>query len=299
MIELTCEIPSDLAQPLEDFFCELPHSPWILFNAPPPAPISLSGYFDSENEAMDAWADLRKIFPTLQPNPTCISLADNDWKEAYKANLHPWHYDTLHWVPEWHRIDYPVSPPDAAAIVYFDAGLAFGTGDHPTTRLCAIRLVEFLKTRPAPQDTRVIDAGCGSGILSLSAAKLGCSKVFGFDCDPDAVRVSIANRTANALPEHNPTFLLTNIEDGLRTGGPADIILANIISDVLCAHATKLLNALAPGGTLVLSGILAHEKDAVRTLFSAKAASLWGAPPANIDSRTLGEWADITLTRPA
>jgi ribosomal protein L11 methyltransferase len=296
MFELTCAIPAGMAQPLEDFFCELTRSPWMLFNEKPSAPHFLTGYFDSENEARDAWTDLRKIFPKLPPDPQCVPLADRDWKEAYKANLHPWRHGRLHWVPEWRRHDYP-PPPAGDAIVYFDAGLAFGTGDHPTTRLCAVRLLEFLETHPA-QTVRVTDAGCGSGILALSAAKLGCARVFGFDRDPEAVRVSAANRAANALPEHAAAFILAGLEDGLRAAGPADIVLANIISDVLCVYAADLLEAVAPGGLLALSGILAREQESVRAHFAAKAAALWGAPPAHVDSRILGEWSDTALFRP-
>jgi ribosomal protein L11 methyltransferase len=296
MIELRCAIPADTAQPLEDHFCELTRSPWMLFNERPSAPHFLMGYFDSADEAADAWADLRKVFKKLPPEPEYGTLADRDWKEAYKANLHPWSHGPLHWVPEWRRAEY--AAPAGAAVVYFDAGLAFGTGDHPTTRLCAIRLLDHLATPGvAPENTRVTDAGCGSGILALSAAKLGCRHIYGFDRDPEAVRVSLENRAANALPETAATFTHAALENGLRDAGPADVVLANIISDVLCIYADNLLSAVAPGGVLALSGILATEQERVTKLFEAKACHAWGN--ARVDGRIMGEWSDVALFRPA
>jgi ribosomal protein L11 methyltransferase len=314
MLELRCVLPAEMAQPLEDHFCELTRSPWMLYNEPQPAgaPVSLSGFFDSATEAADAWADLRRVFPALPATPEFVPLADRDWKEQYKANLHPWSYGRLHWVPEWRRDSYDA--PDGAAVVYFDAGLAFGTGDHPTTRLCAMRLLDALaaaaSTSPAASATspatppaaalRVTDAGCGSGILALSAAKLGVGHVFGFDRDPEAVRVSVENRAANGIADAGAVFVLAGLEDGLRAAGAADIVLANIISDVLCIYADNLLAAVAPGGVLALSGILAREQDAVRQHFETRAAAAWGITGGTVktDGRVLGDWCDVALFRP-
>ena len=113
MIEIRSEIDRSLAQPLEDFFCELVRSPWLIFHEKVGAPHFLMGYFDSEAEALDAWADLRKAFGMLPERPIVGTLEDRDWKEAYKANLHPWNCGRLHWVPEWRRAEYPV-PAGAA-----------------------------------------------------------------------------------------------------------------------------------------------------------------------------------------
>lgn len=294
MIELRCVIPADSAQPLEDFFCELTRSPWMIYNERSPGACFLMGYFDSVEEAADAWADLRKVFAALPETPAFHPLADCDWKEAYKAHLHPWSHGRLHWVPEWRRADYAVTPGDA--VVYFDAGLAFGTGDHPTTRLCALRLLDFLATKREPAAVRVIDAGCGSGILALSAAKLGCAIVSGFDRDEEAVRVSLENRAANGIAPSAATFVHAGIEDGLRGAAPADVVLANIISDVLCIYADNLLAAVAPGGVLALSGILAREQAAVREFFEVRARAAWGG--VGIDARVMGEWSDVALFRP-
>lgn len=292
MIELRCVIPADMAQPLEDFFCELVRSPWMLYNENPASPHYLMGYFDSEAEATDAWADLRRAFKKLPEQPEFGTLEDRDWKEAYKANLHPWQHGKLHWVPEWKRAQYTVPPGDA--VVYFDAGLAFGTGDHPTTRLCAIRLLQYLE-KHAPATTRVIDAGCGSGILALSAAQLGCGAVHGFDRDEEAVRVSLENRAANGISPAQVEFTHDGLEKGLPHLAPAQVVLANIISDVLCIYADNLLAAVAPGGVLALSGILAKEQAAVRAVFEAKAKAAWGN--VRVEGDVMGEWSDVALWR--
>jgi ribosomal protein L11 methyltransferase len=181
-------------------------------------------------------------------------------------------------------------------VIWFDAGLAFGTGDHPTTRLCAIRMMDFLETHPAAQ-VSVTDAGCGSGILALSAAKLGCGRIAGFDRDPESVRVSIANREENGIDDDAVAFHHAGLEEGFRLTGRADVVLANIISDVLCIYADNLVDSVSPGGVLALSGILAKEQDAVRAHFEAKCQAAWGAGT-RADGRIMGEWSDVALFRP-
>lgn len=292
MIETRCEIDSSLAQPLEDFFCELVRSPWLIFHEKVGASHVLMGYFDSESEAFDAWADLRKSFKMLPEKPQVGTLEDRDWKEAYKANLHPWSFGRLHWVPEWRRAEYAV--PAGDAVVYFDAGLAFGTGDHPTTRLCGMRLVEFLDAH-VPAEVSVMDAGCGSGILAISAAQLGAKNVYGFDRDPEAVEVSAENRGKNNLPESAVAFVHEGLESGLRSAGARDVVLANIISDVLCIYADNLVASVREGGVLALSGILASEQKSVMEIFEKKAQKAWGK--VRVDGRVMGEWSDVALFR--
>jgi ribosomal protein L11 methyltransferase len=186
--------------------------------------------------------------------------------------------------------------PAAAAVIWFDAGLAFGTGDHPTTRLCAIRMMDFLATHPAAT-VSMTDAGCGSGILALSAARLGCGRVAGFDRDPESVRVSIANRVDNGLADESAVFHHAGLEEGFKLTGRADVVLANIISDVLCIYADNLVDSVNPGGVLALSGILAKEQAAVREHFEAKAKAAWGEATTT-DGRVMGEWSDVALFRP-
>lgn len=292
MIELRAPIHEDLVQPLEDFFCELTRSSWMLFHEGPGKQYFVMGYFDTQEQAEEAWGFLRKKFKHLPETFDSIQLEDKDWKEAYKEHLKPWNYENLHWVPSWMRESYPV--PAGDAVIWFDAGLAFGTGDHPTTRLCVIRLIDFLKNHPAAT-TKVVDAGCGSGILGLSAVQLGCSSVAGFDRDPESVRVSENNRIENNISDENICFHHAGLEEGFKLTGTSDVVLANIISDVLCIYADELIQSIKPGGILVLSGILNKEQETVRDFFYVKCKESW--EKVEVDGRTMGEWSDVVLFR--
>ena len=292
MIELRVPIHEDLVQPLEDFFCELTRSSWMLFHEGPGKPHFVMGYFNTQEEAEESWLFLRKKFRHLPEKFGWIQLEDKDWKEAYKEHLKPWNYGKLHWVPSWMRQSYQV--PSGDAVIWFDAGLAFGTGDHPTTRLCIIRLIDFLESHSAAI-TKVVDAGCGSGILALSAVQLGCRTVAGFDRDPESVRVSENNRVENNISNESVCFHHAGLEEGFKLTGQADVVLANIISDVLCIYADELVQSIKPGGVLVLSGILNKEQETVREFFTKKCQDAWGK--VNTDGRTMGEWSDVALFR--
>jgi ribosomal protein L11 methyltransferase len=301
MIELRADLPPALVEPLEEWLNEFDRCPWGIIQGVPNSPYQLFGYFDDPAAARAAWTHLRAAFPVFPAQPRESTLDDRDWREAYKAHLRPWSAQDLHWVPVWLEHEYELPPGHVRLL--FDAGLAFGTGDHPTTRLMALRLLDFRATR-GPQkfsSARIMDAGCGSGILALSAALLGCRHVFAFDRDPEAVRVSRENLAANGLAHHAVTFVHAGLEDAL-CGRTADLLLANIQADVLAIHADDLAAAVAPGGVLALSGILATEVDDVRAGFEPVLARLWNllAPPDLAgfgDSRVLGDWCDLVFFR--
>jgi len=146
------------------------------------------GLFPSEKEAHEAWAELVALCPTLvSTGPVFRPLAEQEWRDSYKAHFKAWRFGRLHWVPLWERNEFIL--PTGHEVLWLDPGLAFGTGNHETTRLCVERLVEYRESHSAHEGS-VIDAGCGSGILALSAAKLGFQNVIGFDNDPEAVRSS-------------------------------------------------------------------------------------------------------------
>jgi ribosomal protein L11 methyltransferase len=218
--------------------------------------------------------------------PEVRALADDAWRDSYQAHFKPWRCGRMHWVPLWERETYALPEGDVA--IWLDPGMAFGTGNHETTRLCCERLVAFANERGT--GARVIDAGCGSGILALSAARLGFRDVRGFDNDPEAVAVSRENAAINGLGDI-VEFTVDDLESGLA-GREAELVMANIQADVLMRFAARLVGAVAPGGVLVLSGILAGEIEAVRVAFAAD------APGFSQESRSLGEWADLRLISP-
>ena len=249
----------------------------------------LTGYFDSERDAKRGWDEIAAQFqePWAAVAPSVQEMPDADWKESYKVHFKAWKFGPLNWVPVWERDSFQL--PAGEAVLWLDPGMAFGTGNHETTRLCCERLVAFAKTRQ--RESRIIDAGCGSGILALSAAKLGFRRIEGFDNDAEAIRVSVENAALNGL-EGRVDFFVGDLVSGLadRSG---DLVLANIQADVLVRFVRELSNAVKPGGLLVLSGILSQELEFVRKQFSA------ANPTWTVESRVLGEWSDLALSRPA
>lgn len=242
------------------------------------------------------WEELATVLAAANVAPVGPAaereLGDADWRESYKAHFRAWQFGRLHWVPVWERAAFRLPPGEA--VLWLDPGLAFGTGNHETTRLCIERLVaidEQIGTRGWQRaQVRVIDAGCGSGILALSAALLGYRHVLGFDNDPEAVRISEENAAVNGLTG-KVQFLTGDLVSGLA-GREAEIVMANIQSDVLIRFARELLGAIVPGGSLILSGILAGENAGVRAAFEAQAAG-W-----TVNARLMGEWSDVLLERP-
>lgn len=248
----------------------------------------LTGIFATEFEAREAWAQLRAACPAMSAtDPEWRELPEREWRDSYKAHFKAWRFGSLHWVPLWEREKFVL--PAGDKVLWLDPGLAFGTGNHETTRLCVERLVDWAKT--ADLQASVIDAGCGSGILALSAAKLGFVNVAGFDNDPEAVRVSEENAALNGLAGA-VEFYEGDLSSGLANR-QADFVMANILGHVLIAFAPQLVAAVAPGGTLVLSGILARENAEVRAAF-CQCAPCW-----EMENRVLGEWSDVKLKRPA
>jgi len=292
--EIRAEIPADAAKGAELALLESGFGGWTLVEDAVARRAWVAGVFPGEAEAESLWAALRPNLPARplrEPRPR--RLPDADWAFSYREHFKAWKFGRLHWVPLWERDSFRL--PAGHSALWLDPGLAFGTGNHETTRLCIERLVEFeagLAGGPArAADVRVVDAGCGSGILALSAALLGFRDVSGFDVDPDAVRVSRDNAELNGL-SGRVRFSAAALPGGL--GGPgAGLVLANIQADVLLRHARALAAAVAPGGLLEMSGILAAEIGAIRAAF-AEAAPGWA-----FDSRVLGEWCDACLRRPS
>lgn len=283
-------VSPELAERLEFFFCDEGLVSWGFESAPGTAP-TLKGYFETGQERADGIAAIRHAFPEIEGFENS-EIADREWQDAYKAFLQPWSTGCLHWVPTWQRETYPA--PDGHVALYLDAGMAFGTGSHETTRLMARRILVFRQDRGnAFAEAEIIDAGCGSGILALSAVLLGARQVYGFDMDPEAKRVSEENTRTNGLDAGCVTFAEAGIEEGLA-GRRADMLVANIQADVLKIHAEGFLAAIKPGGTLALSGILTRELEDVHAHFNAIANRL--GLSCQVDSRVDGEWTDLCYT---
>ena len=293
LFEIKTEIPFVTAETADTTLLEHGLGNWSVLEDVIVKRAWLVGIFADEREAAKAWDGLTPLLAAAGVEPVGEvvrrSMGDADWRDSYKAHFHAWRFGRLHWVPVWERETFAL--PAGEAVLWLDPGLAFGTGNHETTRLCVERLVGLAETGDRkPDGLRVVDAGCGSGILALSAALLGFRDVTGFDNDPEAVRVSEENAALNGLAG-SVRFFVGDLVTGF-VGGPADVLLANILANILIQYARELTAAVAPGGTLLLSGILAVEVGQVQAAFAAVAAD-WPQ-----DSRTMGEWSDVVLRRP-
>lgn len=289
----TVRIAVDAAQAeaLEAYFCEDYQTQWGLEQDVRTGAQTLCGYFADAGQQAAALAALRADFPALASAQLKEGeLADCDWKEAYKLHFKPWSERGLHWVPVWERANYTL--PEGEQIVYLDPGMAFGTGNHETTRLCVRRILDIREQLglEACGRSRLMDAGCGSGILAISARKMGFGHCAGFDNDPEAVRISVEN-AALCEVTGQVAFRWAGLEDGFEAG-PYDVVVANIIANVLIAQRDALITAVARGGWLVLSGILAAEVEGVHADFAERIAALRGVQ-LPMDARIEGEWADL------
>lgn len=287
--ELKLGVSLDEIERLDELLAEFEEQSLMVLEDKPSAQAWVVGYFDSRDAAHAAWQRLAAAGEAdsawSKTQPDLRELPDVDWKDSYKAHFKASKFGRLNWVPIWERDKFVL--PQGEEVLWLDPGMAFGTGNHETTRLCCERLALYTARRG--NAGRVIDAGCGSGILALSAAKLGFGDVAGFDNDAEAIRVSQENAELNSLAG-KVDFYVGDLVTGLA-GRQAELVLANIQSDVLIRFVDELCGAVAPGGELVLSGILSRELDQVRTAFAAKAIG-W-----KIESRVLGEWADLSLAR--
>ena len=217
----------------------------------------------------DADRDVAAIFRTAAahigltqlPVHRIETLADNDWVRLTQSQFEPIPISFRLWiVPTWHT----PADPDAINIV-LDPGLAFGTGSHPTTRLCLRWLDEHVQGGES-----VLDYGCGSGILAIAALKLGAARAVGVDVDAQAVTASrdnaIANRVENAhfyLPDAAPS----DSAEKQLAGHPYDLVVANILTNPLRLLAPLLADATRQGGQIVLSGILESQAQDVMNIY--------------------------------
>ena len=204
-------------------------------------------------------------------------LADRPWEREWLKDFHAMRFGRRLWVCPHHE---HVSAPDAV-VVALDPGLAFGTGTHASTALCLTWLDAHFPDSPAPaghfaetpvqgldaylpQGAKVIDYGCGSGVLAIAAARLGAAEVHAYDIDPQALIATAANAAANDVL----TRLQVHASAATLPGG-ADVLLANILAAPLCALAPQFGALVRPGGQVVLAGLMAHEAAEVTAAYRA------------------------------
>jgi ribosomal protein L11 methyltransferase len=187
------------------------------------------------------------------PSFSIEEIEEQNWVQLTQSQFEPIRVSDRLWiVPSWHQI------PDPEAIsLILDPGMAFGTGSHPTTRLC----LEWLERKVSAQCS-LLDYGCGSGILAIAAARLGAGRVAGVDIDPQAVEAAYANAERNGV-----TALFA--DSAQPVAGEYDLVVANILSNPLRVLAPAICAHVRSGGQLALSGILREQAEEIIGIYSA------------------------------
>ena len=211
-------------------------------------------------------------------------VEEADWADAWKAYFPVMRVGRRLVIrPTWRR--HHREPDDV--VLALDPGMAFGTGLHPTTRLC-LAGVEALADRSLLANARVLDVGCGSGILAIAALKLGAATAVGLDTDPIAIEATLANARRNALVRR-----VRAREGSLPSGErPYDVVLANLIAGLLVPLADGLHRELRPGGYLLASGIFADREGDVREAFATAGLDV-------TDRTAEGDWVALEAIRTA
>ncbi len=217
-------------------------------------------------------------FGTLEDTKRTVD--GDDWIDVWKKHFRPIHLGNIVVVPEW--IAY--APQGEEKVVLLDSNMAFGTGEHETTSMCVELMQEYITP-----DSVCIDVGCGSGILGISAIKLGAAKAYLTDIDPIAVESSLHNATLNGVAEKTVVAHSNLLEN---TDVQGDIMMANITGEVLKMLAPSIPKNLKKDGVLILSGIIESRLNMVKAAYEAVGMQV-------IFERRKGEWFALVLKHKA
>lgn len=255
-------------------------------------PLKVAAYLPSDAELETA---RRKIeeglyylgrIHTPLPEPTFTPIQEVNWVEAWKEHYHPIPIgQNLMILPSWYE-----NPDPARVPIIIEPGMAFGTGTHPTTQIC-LELLEmwFLET-PAPAHPTVLDIGCGSGILSIAACKLGATTLLGVDIDAEALDNAQKNAELNGVAGKITWGVgsVREIQGGQYALEKGDLLLANILAPVIIRLLDQgMAELLRQDGTMILSGILAEQEEDVRTALERHQMEV-------VARRQVGDWIGLS-----
>jgi len=263
----------------------------------PVGPVTVRAYLPADEHLEETRQKLEQglyYLGMIQPLPVAVytPIADQNWMEAWKERYHPIPIGKkLIIVPAW------LESPEAARIsIKIDPGMAFGTGTHPSTQLCLELIEQFCDelSEAERSSQAVIDVGCGSGILSIGALKLGMGFTLGVDIDEASVRASRENADTNAIaPERFGIGLgsVTEIVEGKFPVRQASLVLANILAPIIIRlFGMGLADLVAPGGVLVLAGILAEQAGSVQPCAEQHGLTF-------VEKRQIGDWVALMYRR--
>lgn len=240
----------------------------------------LDGYDQIKSQLKERLDFLKENCPfdygTLGISETLVN--DDDWVNSWKQYYKPIHAGRVTIVPEW--IDY--APDDGEYVVKIDPGMAFGTGEHESTKMCLM----FLQALGV-EDKSVIDVGTGSGILALASARLGAKSVEAYDIDDNAVKAAKENSELNGLSDK---IYVANANLLDKTTGRFDIVLANITADVLITLSQSLGDYMKKDGVVIVSGIILKRENDVKDAFVKAGFEV-------AERMNMGEWVAFRLTK--
>ena len=274
--EISCSVPESMADLLADFLLELTGNGVSIENRTVDTfnvadlvdePVKkVKAYLPANEQVPDAISQVNAFLMANGPSysgfsyipPQLSILHEEDWANSWKINFKPTRIgERLVMKPSWE--EYEPLPTDI--VLELDPGMAFGTGTHATTRLCleALEKLVFSENAFAQGSSDVLDVGCGSGVLAIAAALFGAEHVTAVDIDPIAVTVTAENAAINGVE----TVVNASTTDLGETGSGYSIVMANILAEDLVKMNRELLLRMAPGGFLILSGILAEREEYV------------------------------------
>ncbi len=247
---------------------------------------------EEDNEAILAAAKqeleaLREFLDIGEAVITRSQTEDKDWINNWKEFFHHFYVDDILIVPSWEEVP---EGDESRLVLHIDPGTAFGTGMHETTKLCIRQLKKYVTDGCA-----LLDLGTGSGILGITALKLGAGSVLGTDLDPCTVNAVRENKEANGIPEDAFRLILGNIIDDPSVQEVAgrecyDLVTANILADVLIPLAPVAIRHLKKGGVIITSGILDVKEAEVEAALRAAGFTI-------LETTRMGEWVSITAVK--
>ena len=229
----------------------------------------------------------------------CIAVSDTediDWMNNWKEYFHSFYIEDILIKPTWEELK---DEDKDKFLIEIDPGISFGTGKHETTQLCIRQLLKYIRGdkdyTPAEKHPKVLDVGCGSGILSIAALKLGASEVVGTDLDENCMTSTWENMEVNHLPKALGKFYVGNLIDDEKLQetvgtGCFDIVVANILADVIIPMAPVIPARLKEGGIFITSGIIDFKENEVKEAIEAAGMRV-------LEINHQGEWVNITAIK--
>ncbi len=280
-IELTVDVPPEYAEPMSEIFHRYGHGGVAIeqeagYNPDegesPPVPdfVTVKTYLPVDNTTerrrnqIDIGVRLVAHLATISPLKEKY-VEEEDWQNAWKEHFHPLRIGRhLVICPTWRTVE----TSESDILIHLDPGMAFGTGHHPTTRTC----MEILERDTKPGD-RILDVGCGSGILSVVAVKVGATSALGLEIDPVAARAGEENVRINGI-EDKVQIVQGTLPSPLAEARSFDIVAANISAKVVTNLAQHLIDSVAIGGKLIAGGIIEPHVENVTKALNAVGASI-------------------------